>query len=127
MSFSKVNFANLGVALINAGKKALLSNSKLIASHGYVSLADAGVRLVNGQFGDFLAIETPSGNFALSIQKGSPKGASMFEVREYEALEDIVETEKIDGKWVAKEGGQLLYAKGAHYFRAIAVVEEEEE
>ena len=124
---TKVNFALLGQALINSGKKALTSNSKLHASHGFVSLSDAGVRLANGQYGSFLAIETPDGNFAVSIAKGAPKGASLFEIREYEALEDIVEMEQIEGKWSVKEGGRTLYKKGEHYFRATAVVEEEEE
>ena len=127
MSFSKVDFSKLGNALVGIGKKALASNTKLIASHGFVSIADAGVRLVNGQFGNFLAVETPDGNFGIGIAKGAPKGASLFEIREYEALEDIVEMEQdADGKWIAKEGGRTMYKKGEHYMRAIAVVEEEE-
>ena len=114
---SKVNLKKLCTAFVAAGKKPSEPSSQTVASHGEVSLTDAGVRLVSGQFGQFLSLTTPSGVFNVSIAKGSPKGASKFSIEEREALKDIAN----------KESGELIYEEGAHFFVAIAVVEEEEE
>lgn len=106
------NIAKLQKAYVKGGKTLVKSNLEFVASHGIIAITDpSSMGIKTGEYGKFLQLRTAENNLMfISLEKGCPPSANKFEIKEYVATADY---EKM------KEGDVI--------FRAIAVVEEEEE
>ena len=107
-----LNLSSLKAALIAAGKTIGKASYNVVASFGVVKTSDP--QFVGRRTGDtgseFILLRDASGDqFAIGLIKGTPAGATSFEIKQLEQIADYGEIKA-----------------GALYFKAFAVVEEEE-
>ena len=109
----KLQLSNLKSALIAAGKTIFTASYNVVASFGVVRVTDP--QFIGRRLGDsgneYILLRDSNGDqFAVGLIKGTPAGANAFEIKQLEQIADYGEV----------KAGQV-------YFKAFAVVEEEEE
>ena len=112
---STFNISKFQKAYEKAGKKVLVSNFEVKATFGTIATTDpafGGRR--TGEFGEYLQLKNAdNGLMFVSIAKGSPKGANLYEIKQLVVTEDF----EIDGKKIEA---------GTETFKAYVVAEVEE-
>jgi len=107
-----LNLSSLKAALIAAGKSVLPSSYKVLATFGNIRTSDPRLvgRRPGEKGGEYIMIRDANGDQAIvGLQNGTPAGATMFSIEQREQLVDFGEVKA-----------------GTVYFKAIAVVVEEE-
>jgi len=109
---SNLNLATLKAALVASGKKIFTASYNVLNSFGSIRVTDP--RFIGRRTGDsgneYILIRDANGDqVAIGLVKGTPAGANAFEIKQLEQIADFGEVKA-----------------GAVYFKAFAVVEEEE-
>jgi hypothetical protein len=108
----KLQLSNFKTAYAEAGKKIFAASYNVLASFGVISVTDPSFagRKTGESGGEYIIIRDANGDqMIVGLINGTPKGANRFEIKQLEQIADFGEVKA-----------------GQKYFKAFAVVEEEE-
>jgi len=107
-----LNLIILKAALVAAGKTIFTASYNVAANFGVIRVTDPQFigRRTGESGGEYILLRDAAGDqFAVGLIKGTPAGANAFEIKQLEQIADYGEIKA-----------------GALYFKAFAVIEEEE-
>ena len=107
-----LHITDLKTALVAAGKTIFVASYSVIKSFGIIRIAEPAFigRRMGDSGNEYILVRDANGDqFAVGLIKGTPAGANAFEIKQLEQIADFGEV----------KAGQV-------YFKAFAVVEEEE-
>ena len=109
----KLQISSFKEAYVASGKKLFEASYNVLASFGVVRLTDPSFagRKANDKGSEYIILRDANGDqMIVGLMKDTPKGANAFEIKQLEQIADFGEVKA-----------------GQRYFKAFAVVEEEEE